>query len=513
MLHISANDNRRLIMNKVRDGRLRKIVAGVYTDDMEADLRDVAMDPEFLPHVVSSVIAGTNARVSHSTGLDWPCLANDVVDIYLLSPTVQRTIEMKNIGIRIIIRRDRNLSKKSKLLIKGNHGLVSRPITEQAILENLSVRKSDAGRINPQKAQEALWILVEKRQAAEGDAARYYPEYLTWIAKQTGLTREADVANDVINLWALSGRIEAVPRHDWALVDALRNAANILNARFSENRVEKTSNFSGPKTMRGHKNLHLLESYFSNYIEGTRLDLVDAINAMEKQTRMDIPAHKDEHDVVSGFLLIQSDSETPSNIEGETKDYISTLKNWHKQLFSHRALEIKTGEFKQRQNRVGSTYFTPPDMVFETLAIAHQIVSSVKSSFARAVLEKLAFISVHPFEDGNGRVSRMIMNNIRSAGGLPRLVFPNVLRDDYMSTLPAWSNNRDIEPFLGFMIKLEDVNAQIPWDKPLQEVIDFLENKSAFAESNEGKWGLGDDQTNDLQESPIIGLAKSKPKP
>jgi hypothetical protein len=511
MLYTTATTNRYLLSRRLEDGRLQKLISGVYTDDLQTPMRTQAMDPCNLPLIVSAVVgADTGVRVAYATGLDWPNLPADTTDIYLLSPTVQRTVELKNIGIRVVIRRSRKLLEKSHILIKGNPGTLLKPLIEQAILENFSVRKADHSRTDQARAQALLWELAERRQAAHGDAASYLPEHFLWIGAQLDLHSEAKAVAGIISQWNAASKLSGVPRHDWELIKSLRGAANLLNAKFPDEKRGTQSAFAGPKTPRGHINLHLMESYFSNYIEGTRLEISKALDVMKRQPGMYIPAHKDEHDVLSNFLLIEKDSNSPAEICGDAEQYLSTIKDWHKSLFSHRLVEINAGNFKQRANRVGSAQFTAPELVEETLRIAHTVVATVRNPFARSVLEKISFISIHPFEDGNGRVSRLLLNNIREGAGMPRLVFPNVLRDDYMCTLPAWSTHRTIEPFLKFVARLEEVNAEVPWDEPLEKVVEFLKKKAAFDESDESRWGTkGSGGSGGLVDT-LLNVANSK---
>ncbi len=44
------------------------------------------------------------------------------------------------------------------------------------------------------------------------------------------------------------------------------------------------------------------------------------------------------------------------------------------------------------------------------------------------------FISdIHPFNDGNGRISRVMMNAELYSQGLTTIIIPNVYRSDYLS--------------------------------------------------------------------------------
>jgi hypothetical protein len=49
----------------------------------------------------------------------------------------------------------------------------------------------------------------------------------------------------------------------------------------------------------------------------------------------------------------------------------------------------------------------------------------------------------HPFNDGNGRISRIMMTRELLAANLSRIVIPTVYRDDYVDSLRALSRRDD----------------------------------------------------------------------
>jgi Fic family protein len=66
------------------------------------------------------------------------------------------------------------------------------------------------------------------------------------------------------------------------------------------------------------------------------------------------------------------------------------------------------------------------------------------------------FVRIHPFKDGNGRVSRMIMNyRLMLSGWLPVSV-PKEERLRYYEALEAYAVGGDIKPFTVFVAALED---------------------------------------------------------
>lgn len=62
--------------------------------------------------------------------------------------------------------------------------------------------------------------------------------------------------------------------------------------------------------------------------------------------------------------------------------------------------------------------------------------------FVRAVYWGFVISEGHPFADGNGRISRLMMNAELTAAGQQRILIPTVYRDNYLSALRALSGGR-----------------------------------------------------------------------
>jgi Fic family protein len=72
----------------------------------------------------------------------------------------------------------------------------------------------------------------------------------------------------------------------------------------------------------------------------------------------------------------------------------------------------------------------------------------------RVVLGHLAFVYIHPYMDGNGRMGRFLMNVMLAAGGYPWTVIPLQKRNDYMAALESASVEQEITPFAKFLSRL-----------------------------------------------------------
>lgn len=72
----------------------------------------------------------------------------------------------------------------------------------------------------------------------------------------------------------------------------------------------------------------------------------------------------------------------------------------------------------------------------------------------RVVLGHFAFVYVHPYFDGNGRMGRFLMNAMLASGGYPWTVVPLAMRDRYMAALESASVGQDIRPFADLLAGL-----------------------------------------------------------
>jgi Fic family protein len=63
------------------------------------------------------------------------------------------------------------------------------------------------------------------------------------------------------------------------------------------------------------------------------------------------------------------------------------------------------------------------------------------------------FENVHPFQDGNGRVGRLLLNNILLRHGLPPVSIELKNRKEYYSTLQAYENMGNLRPTIELILK------------------------------------------------------------
>ena len=134
---------------------------------------------------------------------------------------------------------------------------------------------------------------------------------------------------------------------------------------------------------------------------------------------------------------------------------------------------IHAGQYKTRPNSVITRYgdrfeYASPE---ETPALMTDLVNWYNSEeeigkltpIELAALFHYRYIRIHPFEDGNGRIARMMANYILSRHGLPMIVIRSRKKQDYLEALHQADMNvgkvpsdgahatvNDIAPFLQY---------------------------------------------------------------
>lgn len=230
-----------------------------------------------------------------------------------------------------------------------------------------------------------------------------------------------------------------------------------------------------------YSNFAFFESYFSNYIEGTEFDVEDAQQIIRSLTPMPTRS-ADSHDILGTYFIVSSRkemSETPS-----TPDHLlDILQKRHHIMMSARP-EANPGMFKTQNNRAGETHFVDFRQVRGTLKKGFEIYSALRHPFARALFMLFMISEVHPFSDGNGRISRIMMNAELTAAGQSKIIIPTVFRSDYLSALRQLTRKDNPEKLIHAIQRVRQFSFNLRGDS-FEEMRDYLERCNAFKEEDE----------------------------
>jgi len=206
------------------------------------------------------------------------------------------------------------------------------------------------------------------------------------------------------------------------------------------------------------QNAAFFDAYFSNYIEGTQFEVDEAI-AIVFEHRIPERRPADAHDVTGTFGVVGS----LDNMLRQAKTFdgfVDLLRDRHRTILSGRP-EMEPGAFKRAPNKVGTTVFVLPPLVAGTLQQGWDLLGSLEHPFARALFIMFVVAEVHPFNDGNGRIARAMMNAELIAGGQCRIMIPSVFRNEYIGGLRRLTNHGEPEAFLRVMDYAQTFVSQV----------------------------------------------------
>lgn len=202
-------------------------------------------------------------------------------------------------------------------------------------------------------------------------------------------------------------------------------------------------------------------------------------------TGVPLPARSgDSHDVLGTYRVVSNRNEM-KNIPKDENEFLSILQQRHKVLLSARA-DKHPGEFKVKNNRDGDTHFVDVKLVRPTLTRGFNYYKILTDPFARAAYIMFIVSEVHPFEDGNGRIARVMMNAELVAQKQCKIIIPTVYREDYLITLRKLTRDKDPAPYVEMLSKAYKFSSYLINDD-YNELYKYLETHNAFSEPDEGK--------------------------
>ncbi|MBF0258721.1 MAG: Fic family protein [Desulfamplus sp.] len=221
-------------------------------------------------------------------------------------------------------------------------------------------------------------------------------------------------------------------------------------------------------------------TYNSNAIEGNTLTQSETEMVLEKgitiggktlKEHLEVIGHKEAIDYIEE--LVQQES-----VIGERE-----IKDIHG-VIMHKIDKKEAGRYRNLDVRAAGTgHFYPPhykvqDLMDDFTGWLKSDEASMLHPIEFATLAHYKLASIHPFRDGNGRTSRLLMNFILLQQGYPVAVISNQTRKNYIESLIfAQENKDDTSKFLEMVINAEK-----------ESLIDYL--RIASTAPNKGEKGL-----------------------
>lgn len=355
------------------------------------------------------------------------------------------------------------------------------PSLPRLLMENLSPSRGEQPKSEGREAVEKR--LIEICEARGEDAVTRLREEARALAPALKMEREFSVLDGIVGAILGTRKTEMSTAEGRALVAAMPYDAKRLEL-FERLAVELRARplkqpASVAKSERGRTHFAFLESYFSNFIEGTEFDIDEARGfVLEGKPITERP--KDSHDILGVFRQALNPGWANQTLAvGES--ILQQIRARHADQMKERP-EVDPGEFKSKPNRAGNTEFAHPRLVRGTLVEGSRLLPTVPEGTARALMAMFLVSEIHPFTDGNGRLARLVMNAELSVVGSCRIIVPTLFREEYLDCLRNLTRNADPGPFIDAMQRIHEWTAAFDYED-LDNVITTMKRCNAFERS------------------------------
>jgi fido (protein-threonine AMPylation protein) len=209
------------------------------------------------------------------------------------------------------------------------------------------------------------------------------------------------------------------------------------------------------------QNVYVTDAYHSLSIEGYRVsrELIERVRV--GTWKPDTSENdREQHDALAARGYWQSYQSVQESLKrvlsGENGGTVADEDHgaWYRELFapSVTAGLLRPADlagYRSEQVFIRHSKHLPPnkDAVRDLMPTLFDLLREERETAVRVVLGHFAFVYIHPYMDGNGRVGRFLMNVMLASGGFPWTVIPNNRREQYLSALEEASVNQNISPF------------------------------------------------------------------
>lgn len=120
-----------------------------------------------------------------------------------------------------------------------------------------------------------------------------------------------------------------------------------------------------------------------------------------------------------------------------------------------------------------------------TLRKGWELYDGLAPGLPRAIFMAFLVSDVHPFVDGNGRTSRIMINAELSSAGQTTILIPTVYRDDYLQALRALSRRNRPSPLIDCLLKAQKF-CRLEF-APYPSILKELTRRNWFREPDEAR--------------------------
>ncbi|XP_055539289.1 protein adenylyltransferase Fic [Wyeomyia smithii] len=325
--------------------------------------------------------------------------------------------------------------------------------------------RNDQYDTNEQEALSSLKMATEMKLMGKDDKALRlfqhalalspkHPEVLTKYGEFLEHCQQDVVTADHYYYQALTVN----PAYSDALVNRQRTARIVehLDQKRFERLDQKRDALSSVHAMnaalkRAEKEAYIQHIYHSVGIEGNTMTLAQTRSILETKMAVDGKSI-DEHNEILGLDAAMK----YINATLVNKNDFITMKDIleiHRRVLGH-VDPIEGGEFRRTQVYVGG-HIPPGPGDLSILMNRFEVWLNSEQSFLLhpvkyAAMAHYKLVHIHPFSDGNGRTSRLLMNTLLMRAGYPPVIIQKQHRHKYYDYLQI-ANDGDIRPFVRFI--------------------------------------------------------------
>lgn len=456
-----------------KEGIIKKIASRVYTSNLVDDPERIIARNIFpiigrlYPGSVLSFRSALEAKISPKRNL-------------YLTYSYKNNVELPGVTLRF---------SKGPGPIEGDlplNGGLYLAQEARALLENLTVSRTpeEEKKIMPPEEIEKVIDRVIHVQGHDGinkirDKGRE-------IATPLGLTVEFEKLDKIIG-----GMLSTRPASNLISSTAKARAAGlpydshrleIFHTLFSALKVAFPARPEPNSTSKSFENFAFFESYFSNYIEGTKFKIEEARDIIESG-RPAANRNADSHDILGTYQIVANRSEM-NKVPLNPEEFLSLLRGRHRVILRARE-DKRPGELKLKNNMAGNVEFVDARLVKGTFHQSFPLYQALTDPFARAAFMMFAVSEVHPFDDGNGRIARIMMNAELVNSGQAKIIIPTVFREDYFGSLRKLTRDGKPSPFIRAMQYAHEFSALIAGED-WEQTTALLKEMNAFLEPVDG---------------------------
>ena len=207
-----------------------------------------------------------------------------------------------------------------------------------------------------------------------------------------------------------------------------------------------------PIQIKSLKQFGIRFTHNTNKIEGSSLSLVDVNSIIVDKIT---PANKPLDDTIEAkkhMGVYTKMCNEPYDLTWER------VLKWHKELFRETMPSI-AGDFRNYEVFISGSKYNPPASRFEVDLLLDELLSFWQKNkesihpILMACLMHLRFVSIHPFGDGNGRISRVLMNYALYHSKCPMFDIPAKIRRTYYNALERANLKDDESIFLQWFMR------------------------------------------------------------